>query len=255
MRKKLIIAAGLALGLPALNVNAEFTGYYAIENPGPGGRVSIPVGSTGPIYQGNWNVWSESRSLVEFQRWPSDGPTLADGFTLSVRVGGPPANVGSFEIVQPPPFFPMPERYSFRYSFGGPVSGNEAWYIDGDGVVKPLVGEGTATFKAPVGVDGYSWGFYVRAGGSKTPWLVIRDWQPSAAPAPIALTAPSWQTNGSFQFQLSGEPGSTYVTYASTDLKSWSPMTSTTLPAGGTATVVDSSATNSVRRFYTAKPQ
>ena len=129
-------------------------------------------------------------------------------------------------------------------------------YIDGDGVDKPLVGEGTATFKAPIGSDVNVWGFYVRTtGNTKTPWLVIRDWEPSAAPTPIVLTAPCWQTNGSFQFQLSGAPGSTYVTYASSDLTNWSPITSTTLPVGGTATVVDSSATNSVRRFYTARPQ
>ncbi len=37
MRKKLIIAVGLAVGLPTLNVNAEFTGYYFIPSAGLGG--------------------------------------------------------------------------------------------------------------------------------------------------------------------------------------------------------------------------
>ena len=182
----------LAVGLLTTTAQAEFDGYYALDNPGPGGRVSIPSPSSGPVAQGNWNLWSEGRSLVEFQRSPTDSASFAVGFTLTVKPGGSPGNVGSFEILQMPASYPNPgaaDVYTFTYNFGFPVSGNEAWYVDADGQ-KPLVGHGQATFKAPRGDAGQTWGFYVKAGsGNRTPVLQIQDW-PSAPVAPVITSQP-----------------------------------------------------------------
>ncbi len=49
----------LALGLFITSARADFLGYYAIDNPGAGGRMYIPTGSSGPVNQGNWQIWSE----------------------------------------------------------------------------------------------------------------------------------------------------------------------------------------------------
>lgn len=195
MTKQLVTAVGLVFGLSALNANAEFSGYYAIDNPGPGGRVFLPVGSSGPVAQGNWQLWSETRSIVEFQRAPSDSAALAQGFQLTVKPGGTPANVGSFEILQMPLAYPNPnllDVYTFTYNFGLPVPGNEAWYIDADGTNKVLSGTGSAVFKAPRGDAGQTWGFYVRTDNGSLPplsgVLQVQDWQQVPEPSSVAMT-------------------------------------------------------------------
>ena len=201
----------LALGLFITSARADFLGYYAIDNPGAGGRMYIPTGSSGPVNQGNWQIWSEGGSIVEFQRSPSDSAALASGFTLTVRVGEFYPNVGSLEINPMPLNYPNPnpvDVYTFTYDFWPTFSNNAAWYVDAEGA-KPLVGQGQATFIAPRGDAGQTCGFYVMAGTNNpstytpSPILLIHSWEQWQATQPpptlaIALNATNqtWTTSG-----------------------------------------------------------
>jgi hypothetical protein len=58
--------------------------------------------------------------------------------------------------------------------------------------------------------------------------------------------------NGSFTFQVTGSPGS-YVVQASSDLTTWAPVSTNSIPAGSSSfTFSDNAATNYTRRFYRA---
>ena len=196
MKKQLMVAFGLVIGLPVLNANAEFTGYYAIDNPAPGGYQVILAGATGPIISGNWQLWSESRSIVEFQRSPADASRQAQGFTLTVKnslVPGALPNVGSFEILQMPTNYPNPnllDSYTFTYNFGLPVLGNEAKFEDALGT-HTLTGTGSAVFYAPRGNAGATWGFYVTQGNTGlaplSGVLQIQDWKQVPEPSSVAM--------------------------------------------------------------------
>jgi hypothetical protein len=73
----------------------------------------------------------------------------------------------------------------------------------------------------------------------------------SLRPGAPRLVPVSMQPDGEFALQLQGEPGATYAIQMSTDLTSWSPMTTNTL-TGPTFNFTDSQAANSPQRFYRA---
>ena len=58
--------------------------------------------------------------------------------------------------------------------------------------------------------------------------------------------------DGRFSFQLTGTPLKTFVIQASTDLAAWTPISTNSLPSGGAATITDSQAASSLRRYYRA---
>jgi len=69
---------------------------------------------------------------------------------------------------------------------------------------------------------------------------------------PLSLLAPMLRTNGQVQFTLSGiTPGMTNVVQSSLDLFNWTSI-STNVATSNSLMVVDSVATNSMRRFYRA---
>ena len=59
-------------------------------------------------------------------------------------------------------------------------------------------------------------------------------------------------SNGVFRFVLNGPVGSTSVVQLSSNLVNWSPLSTSTIPNGGSVTITDSSTTNKPRRFYRA---
>ncbi len=70
--------------------------------------------------------------------------------------------------------------------------------------------------------------------------------------APPQLSLPRRLPGGAFSFTLAGTPFATYVVQASTNLVTWSSVTTNTLPGGGTASVTDSQAGGFSKRFYRA---
>ena len=71
--------------------------------------------------------------------------------------------------------------------------------------------------------------------------------------APPELSDPQTLAGGGFAFVLAGTPLATYVIQASTDLASWAPIATHTLPASGELPISDSpSAGSFVRRYYRA---
>jgi uncharacterized repeat protein (TIGR01451 family) len=62
-------------------------------------------------------------------------------------------------------------------------------------------------------------------------------------------------TNGQLHATLSGEPGLTYVVQASTNLTTWTPVATNTLPGSGLFKFVDADAPNFGHRFYRAVRQ
>jgi hypothetical protein len=59
-------------------------------------------------------------------------------------------------------------------------------------------------------------------------------------------------SNGLFNFTLIGMEGSNYVVIGSSNLQSWWPVSTNTLPTGGVMRVTDPTMTNQIRRFYRA---
>jgi hypothetical protein len=64
------------------------------------------------------------------------------------------------------------------------------------------------------------------------------------------LAAPA-TSEGNFQFNLSGAPGSSYVIQISSNLLTWLPLSTNTLPASGSVSITNAFANNS-SRFYRA---
>lgn len=67
-----------------------------------------------------------------------------------------------------------------------------------------------------------------------------------------ATLSPLTSSNGFFSFQLHGLIGSNYVTQVSSDLRSWSPLTTNGIPAAGYVIITDPAPANQARRFYRA---
>jgi hypothetical protein len=70
--------------------------------------------------------------------------------------------------------------------------------------------------------------------------------------APPELSNPQILSGGGFAFTLTGVPFKTYVTQTSTDLTTWSPITTNALPANGSATITDPQAVSFSQRYYRA---
>jgi hypothetical protein len=68
------------------------------------------------------------------------------------------------------------------------------------------------------------------------------------------VTSTLGMTANGFNLQLSGPSGSNYVIEASTDLNSWTPISTNAAP-GGSVTYTDTAATNLLSRFYRARLQ
>jgi len=73
--------------------------------------------------------------------------------------------------------------------------------------------------------------------------------QPDLSPASGSLTSDG------FSLSLSGEPGVSYSLEVSSDLTSWSPLSTLTTGSNGALSFVDPAATNALHRFYRAKQQ
>jgi uncharacterized repeat protein (TIGR03806 family) len=67
----------------------------------------------------------------------------------------------------------------------------------------------------------------------------------------IVFSSFGFSTNGTFQLELSGPPGKTYILQGSTDFANWIPI-STNVPTSSPFTVVDPAAANFRYRFYRA---
>ena len=81
-----------------------------------------------------------------------------------------------------------------------------------------------------------------------TDWLRL-----TAPPNPeITLSPPQRNPNGTFHFDLQGPPGSNILIQASTDLTSWTPFSTNTIPAEGVLTVTDATSANRPAQFYRA---
>jgi len=79
-----------------------------------------------------------------------------------------------------------------------------------------------------------------------------------AVPYHSAIVSPSLQlsglsmSNGVFSFVLTGTGGSNYIIQQSPNLVNWTPITTNTIPASGSVTILDSNP-NSPQKFYRAE--
>jgi hypothetical protein len=174
----------LATGLFITSAQAEFAGWFGINNPGPGGRVTLGVGETGPVAQGNWLLRSDGGNRVEFQRSPSSDGVPAQGFTLMVSPGG----TGRFEIAGDPT---NSYQVQFTYNFGFPVAGNQAGFYDANGH-HTLTGTGyNSAFVTPA--SGLQ--FVVICGAqASSAVLQVQDWQATVV-APLPAFKVAWTNN------------------------------------------------------------
>jgi len=186
MNKKLLIAVGLAIGLPIVNAKADFASYYAIPSPGPGSVAAIPIGAN-TLVLGNWSGSAAGVNGL-FSRSP-DSAANATAFTLTAGANG----IAAFEITQPTvaqftaqALYP---KYYFQWNLT--LKGTDtAWYTDGSGTYS-MSGVGTALFDATPSIGpGALWGFYVDAtgnGGVSTEALQIQGWDAVPEPSSIAM--------------------------------------------------------------------
>ena len=70
--------------------------------------------------------------------------------------------------------------------------------------------------------------------------------------APPELRAAQSSTGGGFGFLLAGAPAETYVIQASTDLGTWAPIATNTLPSSGVLLITDPLSASFSRRYYRA---
>jgi subtilisin-like proprotein convertase family protein len=88
--------------------------------------------------------------------------------------------------------------------------------------------------------------FQLDGGMINNGWVLRLYWENT----PVRLTAPRTLPNGTFQMTVSGDPGSTHVIEASTDLQTWSPIGDVTINGSQT----DFTDPNPVpARFYRAR--
>jgi hypothetical protein len=66
------------------------------------------------------------------------------------------------------------------------------------------------------------------------------------------LSIPARLGSGQVEFRVTGLVGSSQVIQASTNLTTWTPITTNIIPAAGVITITDPFATNYSRRFYRA---
>ena len=97
-----------------------------------------------------------------------------------------------------------------------------------------------------------TWGLYVYDDtfgdlGRIAGWSLTITTVGRVNPAPARLVSPTILPNGRIRFTIAGEPGATYMIEASSDLSTWSPVTSVTL--SGASATFDEPRT-AARRFY-----
>jgi len=74
----------------------------------------------------------------------------------------------------------------------------------------------------------------------------------NAPPTPPQLSNPQGGQGGGFSFQLSGTPQATYLIQASTNLSTWAPVVTNTMPGNGSMQISDPQAGQFSRRYYRA---
>lgn len=84
------------------------------------------------------------------------------------------------------------------------------------------------------------------------PQLPSVDTTAAITNAPPELSHPHTSAQGEFSFLLAGVPHATYVIQASTDLTSWTAITTNVLPATGALRITDAQAAEFLQRYYRA---
>jgi formylglycine-generating enzyme required for sulfatase activity/GH25 family lysozyme M1 (1,4-beta-N-acetylmuramidase) len=177
-------------------------------------------------------------------------PVLAvspsDGLTASGNQGGP--------------FTPPSKSYTVSNGGGGTLN----WTVGADQnwvTVSPASGQNSATVTVSLNANanllsGSSVGTVYTAtvafggnGGNTARQVQLTVYTPP--PPPARLGGPS-VSNCVFSFILNGPVGSNFVVEASTDLAHWTPVSTNTIPAGGSVTITDPGACNHPHRFYRA---
>lgn len=77
---------------------------------------------------------------------------------------------------------------------------------------------------------------------------------PGTAAAPAVLTN-ALVSGTSFRFTLAGQIGSNYVVQSSSDLETWAPFSTNTIPGSGSTNIIVSSFSANQHRFYRAVSQ
>jgi hypothetical protein len=105
------------------------------------------------------------------------------------------------------------------------------------------------TFKRPEPSTG------VKPSASEATRVPIVDTTAAITNAPPELSHPHTSAQGEFSFALAGVPHATYVIQASTDLTSWTAITTNVLPATGALRITDLQAAEFSQRYYRAVKQ
>ena len=99
-----------------------------------------------------------------------------------------------------------------------------------------------------LGNDIYLGGLFIFAGDKPSMFIARWNNQLNFYPPPnLSLTRSRWVTNGQFQFRVSGTSGQTYVLQGSTNLTTWTPLLTNTIPLYD---FTDTNAAALPKRFY-----
>ncbi len=186
----------LTLGLFATSAQAEFTGWFAINNRGVGGKQTIPGGSPPPIAMGNWQFSSSApsaRYLVGIQTFPEDALLDASGFVLTSNTGIPsaPGATASLEI------FGDPSRdYLVRFALLVQLhSGAQLNIYDSTGLIRSWVGPDLVMDYVTASVTSSAlMAFELTAGAEYSEYLSVQAWEATAVVPPSLAVARSNNT-------------------------------------------------------------
>lgn len=191
--------------------------------------------AVGLIFQGFLTVNSCGQLLPPIITIPPSGETVPNGGTA----------VFSTTVIS----LTTP---SFTWLFNGkPISAS----ADVTVVSLPLLGTSSLTISnaCPANAGGYS--VRVNNGLTSTSGSAMLVVLTNPVPNVVNIvSAGTGMTASGFQLQLSGPAGSNFVIQASTDLKTWIPLSTNAAPTGSVS-YTDTAATNLAFRYYRAKLQ
>ena len=212
MNKKHLATLAMGTVLAANSLLADWTDYFWIGNPGPGGFAQLTPGNSQILTPGNPNPGTPGAATPwtfgvtgagtggELTRSPGNNGAEATGFTLTVLGGGNTTSALTILNPQGPPSGPSDSgsywcsAYNFSWNFDA-KAGSTAYWIDADGMhpITPIIG--TGVFKVvEAGFDGNgdpnprdTYGFYMN--GDLLNTLQIQGWECVPEPSSIAMGA------------------------------------------------------------------
>jgi uncharacterized repeat protein (TIGR01451 family) len=244
-----IVITPLVAGLPLTN-SVSVTRNEADPNSGNNSAVSIVIPSLAV------SLALSQATEYFLTPWRSGGDGLWGSVTNTTHDGIDAAKSGSIIDSQQSWMETTvrgPGTLAFWWKVSSQAAGDKFYFLTNNVAVTNISGNidwQQLTFSVTPGLTFLRWNFVEDSSihsGSNAAWLD----QVSYTIPTFSFSPPTVDTNSSFLFTLNGTTGQQLILQTSTNLLQWSSISTNTV-SGGVINYMDSSATNSVYRFYRA---